>query len=134
MCPVFGLPAYTGKDIEEHCLRRVEFYKKEHYISEEMSQKLFCFIQKHVLNPAILVKKTYSEQITYLNFIWWKELFPEIPPSISLDAENMLVELLKKHLQEKTSFSRLLIDISLQPTIEQEFDGISCCFDRKTQK
>jgi hypothetical protein len=112
----------------------MRLYKKEQYISEEMSQKFLCFIQKHILNPSVLALKSYSEQITFLNSTWWKELFPEMPPAISLDAENIVVELLKQHLQEETSFSRLLTDISLQATIEQEFDGISCCFDRDIQK
>ncbi|MEI6711608.1 MAG: hypothetical protein WCK88_05495 [bacterium] len=112
----------------------MRLYKKEHYISEEMEQKLLCFIQEHILDPSILALKTYSEQITYLNYFWWQELFPEMPEYISLDAENLVVELLKKHLQERTSFSQLLTDISMQPSIEQEFNGISCCFDRQTKK
>jgi len=53
-----------------------------------------------------------------------------MPASISLDAEELVVELLKKHLQEETSFSRLLTDIDIQSSIEEVFDGISCCFDR----
>lgn len=130
MCPVFGLPAYTKKDIEEYCIKRLQKYHKDAYILEEMYMKIGHFITSYVLDENLLTLSTYSEQITRLNHKWWKELFPEMPPSVSLDAENIVVELLGKHLQEGTSFSRLLTDISLQPSIEQEFDGISCCFNR----
>lgn len=99
-----------------------------------MYERILEFIQKHVLNPSILNLSTYSEQITRMNHIWWNDLFPAMPEYISLDAEDITVELLKKHLQENTSFSQMLTDMTLQETIEEEFDGISCCFDRKEKK
>lgn len=134
MCPVFSLPAYTRKDIEEHCIKRLKRYYMEGIISEEMYENILVFIQQHILNPWILAVKTYSEQITRFNHIWWHHLFPEMPDYISLDAEDLVIELLKKHLQEETSFSWLLTDMDIQSSIEEAFDGISCCFDQKTKK
>jgi hypothetical protein len=82
-----------------------------------------------VLDETILAFPTYSEQITRLNHIWWENLFHDMPAYISLDAEDLVIELLKKHLHEVTSFSRLLTDMDVQSRIEAEFDGISCCFN-----
>jgi hypothetical protein len=133
MCPVFHFPAYTSEDIELHCIKRLQQYHKDSYVSEELYQKLLHFVRVHVLDETILALPDYSEQITRLNHIWGKTLFPEIPPYISLDAEDMVVELLQAHLQEKTFFSWILIDMSMQSKIEEEFDGISCCFNRTNQ-
>jgi hypothetical protein len=99
-----------------------------------MYERILEFIQKHVLNPSILNLSTYSEQITRMNHTWWNDLFPAMPEYISLDAEDITVELLKKHLQENTSFSQMMTNMTLQEAIEEEFDGISCCFDRKAKK
>jgi len=131
MCPVFALPAYTRRDIEENCIKRLKKYYREYIISEGMYEDILEFIQQHILDSWILAVKTYSEQITHLNHIWWATLFPEMPASISLDAEDLVIELLKKHLHEETSFSRLFTDMDIQSDIEEAFDGISCCFDRK---
>jgi hypothetical protein len=132
MSPVFALPAYTRADINEHCIKRLQYYYKEQSISEKMYASILEFIHQIVLNPFILGLNTYSEQITQLNHTWWSKLFPKMPEYISLDAEDLTVELLKKHLHEKSFFGQLLTDSALQPRIEAEFDGISCCFDRET--
>lgn len=134
MCPVFDFPAYTRDDIETHCIERLKSYRAIGYVTEPLYVKIYDFIQEDVLDASILVLHTYSEQITQFNHTWWSKLFPKMPEYISLDAEDLIVELLKKHLHEKSFFGQLLTDNALQPRIEAEFDGISCCFDRETGK
>lgn len=111
MCPVFALPAYTRKDIEDHCISHLRQYRRDESISEQMYDTIFEFIQKHVLSTSVLAVSNYSEQITRLNHEWWKELFPEMPPYLSLDAEDITVALLIKHLQDETSFARIMTEI-----------------------
>lgn len=129
MCPVFRFPAYSLEDIESNCIKRLSQYRTDAYISEESYQKILHFLTVSVLDEAILALPTYSEQITRLNHIWWNSLFPDLPPYISLDAEDIVVELLQNHLQTDTVMAQLLTDITLQPRIEEYFNGISCCFD-----
>jgi len=50
MCPVFRLPAYTRKDIEEHCIKRLKKYYREHIVSEGIYEDILEFIQQHILN------------------------------------------------------------------------------------
>ena len=134
MCPVFRLPAYTREDIENHCLWRLKFYLREWSVTEEIYQKILSFICDQVLDPKILAYSSYSEQITALNQSWWKELFSESPAYIPLDAEEMVIALLEKHLQEETIIGRMITDVSLQSIIEEQFDGISCCFNRAKKR
>jgi hypothetical protein len=130
MCPVFRLPAYTREDIQKNCHHRLTAYLKEGYITEGTYQKIISFVEEQVLCPTVLECSTYSEQITALNQNWWKELFPRLPLYIPLDAEEIIIALLQKHLQENTIIARMITDISLQPSIEEQFDGISCCFNQ----
>lgn len=134
MSPVYQFPSYTRWDIDRNCIERLKAYRRDNYITESLYNKIYDFIQEHVLNSSILALSTYSEQITILNNSWWKKLFPHLPEYISLDAEDMVVQLLLKHLQEDTIFTRILTDVSLQPIIEDQFDGISCCFSLKEKR
>ncbi len=61
-------------------------------------------------------------------------MFPEFPPAISFDAEDIVVHLLQEHLKQNTLIARILTDMSLQSDIESNYDGISCCFDQKNKK
>jgi len=103
-------------------------------VTEEIYQKILSFICDQVLDPKILAYSSYSEQITALNQSWWKELFSESPAYIPLDAEEMVIALLEKHLQEETIIGRMITDVSLQSIIEEQFDGISCCFNRAKKR
>ncbi len=94
-----------------------------------MYQKIQSFIAQYVLNPSVLACHTYSEQITRLNYLWWHDLFSDFPKYISLDSENIVVEILQKHLRTNTVIARMITDQALQPSIEHSFDGISCCFN-----
>lgn len=129
MCPVFQFPPYSREDIETHCIKRLQQYRKDSFVSEEMHEKVLHFIIHHLLDETILTLPTYSEQITRLNHIWWGEIFPEMPPYISLDAEDMVVELLHGHLHTSTIMVQMITENALQLQIEQYFNGISCCFD-----
>lgn len=129
MCPVFRLPAYSQQDIETNCIKRLSQYRKDSYISEESYQKILHFLTVSVLDETILALPTYSEQITRLNHILGHSLFPELPPYISLDVEDIVVELLQEHLHKDTIMMQLLTDMTLQHRIEEYFNGISCCFE-----
>lgn len=108
-------------------------YKKQKYISEILYSKWVDFLETYILSTELLNCQTYSEQITRLNHRFWSTLFPDLPPSYSLDAEDIVVQLLLQHLSQETMMTQMLTDAMLQPSLEVLFDGISCCFNKKEQ-
>ena len=128
MCPVFRLQGFTNQ-IKEVCMFRIQQYIEDSYISPETSRVLIDFLQQNLLTDQILTHQYYSEQITRLNNIWWKKLFPHLPDYIPLDAESMVCEILRTHLQNNTVLTRIMTDNSIQSFIEQYFNSISCCFN-----
>ena len=61
-------------------------------------------------------------------------MFPESPEYVPLDAENIVLNILMRHIEKNTLIGRLLTDEKIQTMIEEYFDGISCCFERKNKK
>ncbi len=150
MDPVFRHPTFTLADIEKTTLPKLKSYLEANYISKELFESVSAFLKWYVLDEQILNCGTYSEQITLLNHTWWNTLFRKTPYSkwvlltsppplsggqiqmpdfIPLDAEDIVSELLIRHLKNDTPLTRIMTDIALQPMIEENFDGISCCFD-----
>lgn len=128
MCPVFRLPAYSG-DSRWKIITKLEWYKNNWTISHETYSLIIEFVNARLFEERILSYKTYSEQITHLNTTWWRGIFSDMPLYISLDAEDIICELLLHHLHTDSILSHILTDLSAQPIIEQYFSGISCCFD-----
>lgn len=90
------------------------------------------WIEQNLLNEKILQCKTYSEQITLINHQLWGDIFGDtLPPLITLDGEDIVREILITHLEGGMGFTEMLTNETLQGTIEEQFDGISCCFERK---
>jgi hypothetical protein len=107
-------------------------------------------LENIALDEGVLNARNYSEQITLLNHRWWGELFNAplrkgvehenknggfcMPEYIPLDAEDIVREILMRHIEKNTLIGQLVTDEKIQPMIEEYFDGISCCFDRKNKK
>lgn len=128
MTAVFEHPSFKTENIHR-LTSRLSDYRKNNYITEVMYEKIQYFLEKYLLNEQVLHCKNYSEQITLLNTIFWRDLFPESPEYVALDAEDVLCDLLLLHLEKNTTISDLITNIELQPVIEKYFDTISCCFN-----
>lgn len=129
MHPVFHLESYTRENIMTSCLAKLRSYLRKSYITEETYENTYNIIQTSILQEDLLSCKSYTEQITQFNHVWWEKLFPGLPSFIPLDAEDITNYMLRHHLHEETFVKDILTDISLQPLIEEYFDGIPCCFN-----
>ncbi len=130
ICPVYQHAPYSWKNIEEYILVKIEHLKEDGYMSE--NQKVFIenFLLEHVTTPLVFRRQSYSEQITVMNSLWWNTLFwDNLPGLICLDAEDIVKELLIKHIYTSSSFTRLLFEEEKWSLIDTYFDGISCCFE-----
>jgi len=128
MCPVFRLSGYS-EEIQSKIITKIEWFKNNWVITNETFSHIRDFASSSLFEEKIVSHKTYSQQITQLNAAWWKSAFPDMPNYIPLDAEDIICDLLQNHLHTNSIISRILTDHSIQPTIEQYFNGISCCFD-----
>lgn len=134
MRPVFHLQWYTQEDIEEHSFKKLQKYLAEEKISHTVYEKISEFLKNFVLHPEIIREKTYSAQITRLNNLWWQHLFPQIGSYIPLDSEEIVRTMLLEHLSKETLLSWMLTNTNIQSVIEENFNGISCCFDRRQRR
>lgn len=138
MSSVFWQPAYTDLDIEKHTFSALDRAFQQGYIDLHRMRQVRDILTDIFLNPHILAQSSYSDQITLINrALWW--LLPDFFSSdsrevpISLNAEEIVLSLLEYHLNHQTDLSRLLTDLALQPHIEEAFNGIQCCFNRKNR-
>ena len=132
MSPVFGYPAFREENVTQSCLSQLKKHTREWHISDEKYNIIRSWIEKNLLNEKILQCKTYSEQITLINHQLWGDIFGDtLPPLITLDGEDIVREILMSHLEDGVGFTEMLTNEALQSTIEEQFDGISCCFERK---
>lgn len=134
MSPVFGLSGYTREDIRHHAFPRIDAYLRDKMITEQQYAQIQLFLNDFVLKQDILERKTYSEQITLLNHIWWSHIFPDLPQFIPLGVEELVRQILIDHLGRNTIITELLTNTEIQPFLEEYFDGISCCFERKSSR
>lgn len=134
MSPVFGLWKYTAESLRKSALPKIHTYQEEKIITEETCHVIVDFLENIALDEEVLDAQNYSEQITLLNHRWWWEMFPDFPEYIPLDAEDIVREILIKHIESNTLMGQLVTDEKIQPMIEEYFDGISCCFERKNKK
>ena len=86
------------------------------------------------MHETVLGKENYSEQITQLNSLWWKDIFPGLPEFIALDAEEIVREILIRNIKKNTPLSTYIADLRSHHLVEEYFDGISCCFEKKKKK
>lgn len=132
MSPVFGHAGFKKKDVEK-CLSVLSKHQSLFENSDYHSIK--SWLQKNALSELILWKETYSEQITTLNELLWNDIFgANLPPLITLDGEKIVSELLCQHLKKETSLLKnIMTELSWQEEIENYFDGVSCCFEKKNR-
>jgi hypothetical protein len=130
MSPVFGLWRYTAESLRKSALPKIHAYLEEKIITEETNCKIIDFLENTALHETVLRARNYSEQITLLNHQWWAEMFPESPEYVPIDAEDIVREILIKHIEKNTVMAQLVTDEKIQPMIEEYFDGISCCFEK----
>lgn len=133
MLPVFGHHGFRQRDIEK-CLFVLS--KHQSLFENKDYRSIRNWLQKNMLSESLLSKETYSEQITVLNDLLWSDIFGEsLPPLMTLDGEKIVSEILCQHLQKETSLLKNIVtEISWQEEIENYFDGVSCCFDKKRHK
>ena len=129
MSPVFQLRGYTREILHISTSKKLQTYFQENLISRNEYERLTSFIENCVLSEEQLRCHTYSEQISRLNHAWWTSLFPSLPAYIPLDAEEIVIYLLQSHLTRHTFITQILTDVGMQNSIEEYFNGISCCFN-----
>ena len=134
MSPVFGLRSYTGESLRKCAYPKIHTYRDDGIITKETCNTIGDFLENIALDGTVLRAWSYSEQITLLNHRWWWEMFPESPEYVPLDAEDIVRGILIKHIEKNTVMAQLVTDEKIQPIIEEYFDGISCCFERKNKK
>lgn len=134
MSPVFGLWNYTKESLLKCAYPKIHTYLSDKIITEETYEKIGDFLKNFALHETVLNATYYSEQITLLNNLWWQHLFPDLPVFIPLDAEDIVREILIIHIEKNTAIAQLVTDEKIQSMIEQYFDGISCCFERKNKQ
>ncbi len=84
------------------------------------------------MSSTVLKQESYAQQIMVLNSKLWEDLFHEtLPPLITLDGEDSVSQILIYHLSKNTGLTNFLISPDMQTSIEENFDGISCCFNKE---
>jgi len=80
-------------------LSRISQYKRDQLINDANYTTIYTFLEKNILNNKLLLGRKYSEQITLLNYIWWKEIFSNnLQSVIELDIEDILSSIIQKLL------------------------------------
>lgn len=80
-------------------MSRISQYKRDQLINDANYTTIYTFLEKNILNNKLLLGRKYSEQITLLNYIWWKEIFSNnLQSVIELDIEDILSSIIQKLL------------------------------------
>ncbi|HRH23156.1 MAG TPA: hypothetical protein PK295_00815 [Candidatus Magasanikbacteria bacterium] len=119
--PVFSFPAYTKKDDTINPSKIT------------LPKKLAELITELYSNETIFTYSTYSDQITYSNYLLWKKIPGQQNMNlIYLEQEKIVNELLLRyHLDNQTFLTHLLTDESVLHIFEECFDGIQGAFSSK---
>lgn len=135
-CPVYGLQAYTQKDVN-HVKRLLSDKVWNKQVGKEKADKIVEIIDAVYSQPAVLQSQYYSEQITKTNFQLWQQFFSsakQAPNLVYIDQETVVSKLLTKyHLGPDTIISDLILDSAYQQLAVKYFDNIIGAFSVKHQ-
>lgn len=123
------LPFFSLKN-RHHPVFKLPTYKKEGL------KKIPGEIKDVFLNEKVLASKTYSDQITQINFALWKKVPGECDANlIYLNQEEIVSNLiLNHHLSEPTLINQLLINPSFQKSFAKNFENILGAFSTENRK
>ncbi|OGH75724.1 MAG: hypothetical protein A3G00_03200 [Candidatus Magasanikbacteria bacterium RIFCSPLOWO2_12_FULL_43_12] len=130
--PVFALPRYQESTLDAI----VEEIDKNKNFSIGFKERLKEITRDVCLQPRLFSARSYSEQITYLNYCLWKKMPGQSAVNlIYLEQENIVNELLLAyHLGRDTALFRLLTDESALRAFEKYFDGIAGAFSSESAR
>ena len=132
--PVYGFRSYLSEEV-----KKVKNLIKENFAKKQISQFSFDKVND-ILDTVygtkdILDLKYYADQVTKTNFALWKKIVPETPKKINfvyLEQEWIVVKLLiKYHLSEKTTISRIIFDNNSEELLMKYFSGLPESFSRR---
>jgi len=135
--PVMYHHGYDFEDIVS-MKNALQQYKREGLINDEYYQKIAALIDEIYSTPHPLSLDDYVDQLTITNYWLFKRLFKNykksVPNLIFIAQEKVALELLlKHHLDNKTSISRMMFDPQVLDLVEEYYDGISGAFSKKEE-
>lgn len=132
--PVYGFRGFTEDEIKKVKKSLHEATQKKQIRPEE-EQKAANLIGEIFGDKEILTGTCYSDQVTRANSILWKKILPNTRKKINfvyLEQEWIVARLLiEKHLNEKTTISRIIFDNQSEELLMKYFAGLPEMFSRR---
>lgn len=126
LCPVFGFRPFAENDVKK-VKKIIQTGIQDNSVEQGVGEKVLGVIDDVLLHPDVLGSKTYSDQITRLNFTLWRKFFHgrSAPDLVYLELESLVLDLLTKfHLDRTTLIHQYLFDPAVRASVIREFDGI----------
>ena len=125
---VYKFPAYGDEELDK-MFSALNSQRKNDEINAQEFNRVNDILKKIYIQPELLDRKSYKDQICISNFNLWKEFFPkqerEMPNLVYLSLEDVVVNLIiKKHLDKDTIISRILFDQKYEKYINTYFKDI----------
>ncbi len=135
LCPVFNFRPYKKEEMDGF-KASVKNLANAGRLNEGHADKICGVIDEVFMNAGVLSSESYSDQITKINHKLWSKFFSdkyvgEAPDLIYLNQEQFVNRLiLDNHIGHDTVISRLFFDPTLEPMLNQYFEGIMGAFSR----
>ncbi len=136
MHAVFNHDPYTAKDIDHLRTRLVEELHGD--APARTVEKMNRIIDQVYAHPSVLESQSYPEQITKMNALLWRLLYPRSAGEkplhfVYLEQESIVAQLLcDHHLHADTLLKNLILDHAETTLLERHFDGVHDAFTRAT--
>ncbi len=131
---VYGFRAYTSDEIKKVKKSLQEAAQKKQIRPEE-GQKATALVEEIFGDKENLQCTNYADQITRANSLIWKKVLPNTGKKINfvyLEQEWIVTRLLiEKHLNEKTTISRIIFDQKSEELLVKYFAGLPEMFSRR---
>src|SRR3989339_332935 len=133
--PVYGFRGYHSDEIEKVKVCLKEALNKGNIRVGE-AEKMMMILQEVYGCSDLLSEKYYSDQISKTNFQLWNKVIPAVNNKkinfVYLEQEWIVASLLiKHHLSEKTTISRILYDDTSEELLMKYFAGLPESFSRR---
>ena len=133
---VSALPSFNESQVKGALTQLMGYdARKGEQILYKEQQALKKIYEEVYLNPNVLNKKTYSEQVTVANNLLFKMLFSEdlrnqIPEMVYLEDEKIVSRVLQQDLKNQDSLVyRILFDPKLRNIVVKKLNGVPGCWN-----
>jgi hypothetical protein len=126
---VYGLASFSKSKIQQ-ILHSVTYLN----LKEKSKEKLTSFFNKIKNHHTIFNLERFSDQLTIINDVLWKEIFPDDNNLLYIEVENVVRNLLLDiHLQKNTLIHKILFDQNTRSSYITHFEAIIGAHDTAKQ-